>query len=32
MTPPAWVTLIYAALAVAFVAAAEGVHRMRLQE
>lgn len=31
-TPPAWVTLVYAALAVAFVAAAEGVHRVRLRE
>jgi ABC-type multidrug transport system ATPase subunit len=31
-TPPAWVTLIYAALACALVAAAEGVHRVRLRE
>ncbi|HEY2323223.1 MAG TPA: hypothetical protein VGJ82_10220, partial [Thermoanaerobaculia bacterium] len=31
-TTPAWVTLIYAGLSVAFVAAAEGVHRARLRE
>jgi len=30
--PPAWVTLMYAGLAVAFVAAAEAVHRARLRE
>jgi hypothetical protein len=31
-TPPAWVTLIYAAIAVVLLAAAEAVHRMRLRE
>jgi hypothetical protein len=31
-TPPVWVTLIYAALAVALLAVAEGVHRVRLRE
>jgi hypothetical protein len=31
-TPPGWVTLVYAALAVAFIAAAEAVHRVRLRE
>ena len=30
--PPAWVTLMYAGLAIAFVAAAEAVHRARLRE
>jgi hypothetical protein len=31
-TPPAWVTLIYAALTIALIAAAEAVHRVRLRE
>jgi hypothetical protein len=31
-TPPAWVTLVYAALTIALIAAAEAVHRMRLRE
>jgi hypothetical protein len=31
-TPPAWVTLIYAVLAIALIAAAEAVHRVRLRE
>jgi len=31
-TTPAWVTLLYAGLSVALIAAAEGVHRARLQE
>ena len=31
-TPPAWVTLMYAAIAVALLATAEAVHRVRLRE
>jgi hypothetical protein len=31
-TTPVWVTLLYAALAIAFIAAAEGVHRARQRE
>ena len=31
-TTPAWVTLIYAVAAIAFIGSAEVVHRMRLQE
>lgn len=31
-TPPVWVTLIYAALTLAFIAAAEAVHRVRLRD
>ncbi len=31
-TPPAWVTLIYAALAVVLIVGAEAVHRMRLRD